>query len=97
MSVREPEGACSLMMHRSGLIWNRNIEAEEERTKKYLYLAFQKCVARMEDEQIASFSDYDEKYSIHYRSGEWIGKLLELLKKSNDTQTYKEVKKRART
>ena len=85
------------MMRRPGLIWNRNIEAEEERTRKYLYLAFQKCVARMEEEQIESFSDYDEKYSIHYRSGEWISKLLELLQKSNDTQTYKEVKKRVQS
>lgn len=84
------------MMHRPGLIWNRNAEAEEKRTREYLYLAFQKCIARMEEEQIESFTLYDEKYSIHYRSEEWIGELLRLLKENNDVQIYKEVKKRAK-
>ena len=80
-------------MNRPGLIWKRNFEAEEKRTKEYLYLAFQKCIARMEQEQIASFDEYDEKYSIHYRSGEWINELLRLLEKNNDIQACNEVKK----
>ena len=44
----------------------------------------------MQEEQIKSFDEYDEKYSIHYRSGEWINELLRLLEK-NDIQVYKEV------
>lgn len=84
------------MIHRPGLIWNRNVEAEEMRTREYLYLAFQKCVARMEEEQIESFTVYDEKYSIHYRSEEWIGELLRLLKENNDVQIYQKVKKRVK-
>lgn len=81
------------LMNRPGLIWKRNVEAEEKRTKEYLYLAFQKCIARMEQEQIESFDEYDEKYSIHYRSGEWINELLRLLEKNNDMQACNEVKK----
>ena len=80
-------------MNRPGFIWNRNVEAEEKRTKEYLYLAFQKCIVRMQEEQIKSFAEYDEKYSIHYRSREWINELLRLLEKNNEAQAYEEVKK----
>lgn len=61
------------LMNRSGFIWDRDIESEEKRTKEYLYLAFQRCIERMEKEQISSFAEYDEKYSIHYRCEEWTG------------------------
>ena len=81
------------LMNRPGFIWNRNVEAEEKRTKEYLYLAFQKCIVRMQEEQIKSFEEYDEKYSIHYRSDEWINELLRLLEKNNEMQAYKEVEK----
>ena len=81
------------LMNRPGLIWNRNIEAEKKRTKEYLYLAFQKFKARIEEEQIPSFAEYDEKYSIHYRCEEWVGELCRLLQESNDLVRYKEVKK----
>ncbi|MBD5546472.1 MAG: DUF1186 domain-containing protein [Lachnospiraceae bacterium] len=81
------------LMHRPGLIWRRNIEAEEKRTKEYLYIAFQKCMERMEKEQIPSFAEYDEKYSIHYRCEEWVGELCRLLQENNDIERYKKVKK----
>lgn len=81
------------LMNRPGLIWNRNLEAEEKRTKEYLYLAFQKCIERMEKEQIPSFAEYDEKYSIHYRCEEWIDKLCRLLQENDDIERYEEVKK----
>lgn len=45
------------------------------------------------EEQIKTFDECDEKYSIHYRSGEWINELLRLLEKNNDIQAYEEVKK----
>lgn len=82
------------LMNRPGLIWKRDMEAEEKRTKEYLYLAFQKCMARMETEGILSLAEYDEKYSIHYRCEEWIGELCGLLEKNNDMERYKEVKER---
>ena len=80
-------------MNRSGPICERNIEAEEKRSKEYLYLAFQKCMERMEKEQIATIAEYDEKYSIHYQCEEWIGELRRLLQENNDIERYDEVKK----
>lgn len=81
------------LMNRPGLIWNRNVEEDEKRLKEYLYLAFQKCRARMEKEQLLSFTEYDEKYSIHYRCEEWIGELCRLLQENRDIEKYEEVKK----
>lgn len=81
------------LMNRPGFIWNRNPKAEEKRTKEYLYLAFQKCMERMEKEGIPLFSEYDEKYSIHYRWEEWTGELCRLLKESDDRERFEEVEK----
>ncbi len=81
------------LMNRPGLIWKRNIQADEKRAKEYLYLAFQKCTARMEEEQITSFAEYDEKYSIHYLCEEWIGELCRLLQKNSEIEKYEEVKR----
>lgn len=81
------------MMKRPGLIWDRDIEAEEKRAEGYLYLAFQECMERMEKEQIPSFAEYDEKYSIHYRCEEWLDELCRLLQKNSDIEKYEEVKK----
>ena len=80
------------LMNRPGPIWERNIEAEEKRSKEYLYLAFQKCMERMEKEQIATIAEYDEKYSIHYQCEEWIGELCRLLHAGNDIERYDKVK-----
>ncbi len=79
------------IMHRPGLIWERNEEKENMRTKQYLYLAYQKASELAERENVTSFTDFDEKHSIHYRSREWAGMLLELLKKAGDKEAYKEV------
>lgn len=62
-------------------------------TDKILYLAFQKCRARMEEEQISSFTEYDEKCSIHYLAEEWLGELCRLLREACDAEKYEEVKK----
>ncbi|MCM1212863.1 MAG: hypothetical protein NC318_14855 [Blautia sp.] len=48
---------------------------------------------RMEKEQIHSFDDYDEKYSIHYFCEEWMDELCRLLQQSNDTGRYEEVQR----
>lgn len=81
------------LMHRPGFIWNRNRQAEEKRAREYLCLAYRRCAKKMEAEQICSLAEYDEKYSIHYRSGEWVNKLLSLLKANNDNRLYHEVQK----
>lgn len=82
------------LMNRPGPVWKRNEEEEKRRKKEYLYLAFHKCIARMEEEQIPSFAKYDEKYSIHYRCDEWLDELKELLATGNDSERYAEVTER---
>lgn len=80
------------LKNRPGLIWKRDRKAEAERSKKYLYLAFQKCREKMEEEQIQSLAEYDEKFSIHYRCEEWLGELCRYLQESGDMERYEEVK-----
>ncbi len=82
------------LMNRPGPVWKRNEEEEKRRKKEYLYLAFHKCIERMEEEQIPSFAEYDEKYSIHYRCDEWLDELKELLAAGNDSARYAEVTER---
>lgn len=81
------------LMNRPGFIWTRDEMAEEKRTRKYLYLAYQKCAARMEEEQIQTFDEYDEKYSIHYYCKAWLDELCRLLQENQDTEKYEEVAK----
>ncbi len=81
------------LMNRPGLIWERDEKAEEQRAKKYLYLAYQKCSERMEREQISLLTVYDEKYSIHYFCEEWIPELLRLLQNDHEKEIYREVGK----
>lgn len=79
------------LMHRPQNIFVRNERTEEARSREYLWLAFLMCSKRIENEQIPSFAEYDAKYSIHYKCGEWTGRLLELLKSSYDTERYREL------
>ncbi len=81
------------LMNRPGPIWERDEKAEEQRAKKYLYLAYQKCAERIEREQISSLAVYDEKYSIHYFCREWIPELLRLLQNVHEREIYQEVRK----
>ena len=46
----------------------------------------------MEEEQLSSFTEYDEKCSIHYRCEEWMAELCRLLQESNDIDRYEGVK-----
>lgn len=43
-----------------------------------------------------TFREYDERHSIHYQCQEWMDALLQLLKKSDDKELYKEVSSRRR-
>ena len=81
------------LMGRTIPIWERDERAEGQRAGKYLYLAYQKCAKRMEEEQISSLAVYDEKYSIHYFCGEWIPKLLRFLRNAHEREQYQEVEK----
>ena len=79
------------LMHRPGLIWNRDEQKENRRTKEYLYLAFQRTVEMANRERVTSLAEFDKKHSIHYRCEEWINRFLELLKDAGDQAMYKEV------
>ena len=81
------------LMHRPGLIWERNEQAEKNRTRAYLELAFSEFIKKVEKEQIKTFAEYDEKFSIHYQCEKWLGELMNLSKKNGNKEVYKEVKK----
>ena len=44
-------------------------------------------------EEIRTFSEYDQKYSIHYTCKEWMGKFLDLLEKNGNRAIYEVVEK----
>lgn len=79
------------LMKRPKLIWNRDEQKEDWRTKEYLTLAFQKTVEMTNQENTMTMAEFDQKHSIHYQCEEWIERLLELLK-DDDRKKYNEVK-----
>lgn len=79
-------------MHRPGLIWKRDEQKENQRTREYLYLAFQKTIEMAEREKVTSLEEFDKKYSIHYQCEEWLQRLLKLMKDAGDQERYDEVK-----
>ncbi len=80
------------LAHRITPIWNKEAdEVVENRKRVYLSEAFSKFTEKTEKENIKTFREYDEKYSIHYECREWIPVLQELLKKGGDKQLYKTV------
>lgn len=80
------------LKNRPVLLWLRDVEQEERRSREYLSLAFEMFVKKAEKEEIQDFAEYDQKFSIHYFCGEWIDELLRLLKKDGMERLYAEVK-----
>ena len=72
------------LMHRPVFIWDRNEEAAENRCREYLKLAFDKFEEKIHSDHTESFAAYDEKYSIHYFSADWVGRLLDMLDRSDE-------------
>lgn len=69
------------LMHREIPIWQKEAdEIVENRKRVYLSEAFSKFVEKAEKENINTFQEYDEKYSIHFPCEEWIQVLQGLLK-----------------
>lgn len=83
--------------HRAIPIWHSESEETVEK-RKLLYLkeAYAKFVEKAGKEGTETFREYDESYSIHYPCREWMDALLQLLKKSDDRELYKEVSSRCR-
>lgn len=80
------------LMHRPGFIWLKDEKKDEIRCREYLSLAFDMFLSKATREGIKTFEEYDRTFSIHYFCEEWIGKLLELLKKADDKTLLKRVK-----
>ncbi len=79
-SIAVDQSVYLALKERSGLPSVR--ESEEERIKRqtyYLLDAFDKWKAKCEQEGLSSIKQYDEKYSIHYPCGSWLGILKNLL------------------
>lgn len=73
------------LMHRPIPIWRREPkEVVENRQRAYLCEAFVKFTEKAQKENIGTFKEYDETYSIHYFCEEWLNVLLALLKKNDD-------------
>lgn len=80
------------LMNRPGLIWLRDERREEKRCREYLSLAFEKFKKKVDKEGIKSFEEYDQKFSIHYFCGDWLGELLRLTKANGDKALYNSVR-----
>lgn len=80
------------LMHRPTPIWQREAdEVVNNRKRIYLSEAFAKFKKKIEKEDIKTFQEYDEKYSIHYQCREWLGNLRMLLQKSGDGELLESV------
>lgn len=79
------------LMHRAIPIWQKEAdEIVENRKRIYLSEAFSKFVEKVEKENIKTFQEYDEKYSIHYPCEEWI-QVLQSLLKNKDKELFNSV------
>ena len=81
------------LKHRAEFITMR--ETQEQKIKRrtyYLLKAFSRYVERCKAEDIRTFREYDDKYSIHYTSAEWLNYLIQLLEEQKLSAELKEVK-----
>ncbi len=79
------------LKHRAISIWQREAdEAAEHRKKVYLSEAFSKFAEKAEKEDIKTFQEYDEKYTIHYPCEEWM-QVLQSLLKNGDKELFDSV------
>jgi len=75
-------------------IWQaEEISRIQARRKAYLWEAFSNYIKKMKKEGIRTNSEYDKKYSIHYRCSEWLEELLVLLEGNREYDRYEEVLK----
>lgn len=80
------------LKHRAIPIWRQEQEDKVSRRKcAYLTTAWNRFVETVEKENIASFSEYDEKHSIHYPCAEWTDAFQELLRERDDYELLNSV------
>lgn len=73
------------------ILVKRDRHREEMIIISYLMEAFEKFLSKCEKEGISSFTAYDSKYKIHYRSQDWIEILVRLIEKHELQVKYKDV------
>ena len=72
--------------HRTIPMWaKRDYEQERIGKIKYLKEALDLFLDKCKREQITSFSDYDERYMVHYQSDDWISALVDMI---SDEDSY---------
>jgi hypothetical protein len=75
------------LSHRAIPLWIKR-DYEQERIGKIHYLndALGLFLEKCRKEQIMSFSAYDEKYMVHYRSEEWVFDLIDLIENNDERE-----------
>lgn len=77
---------------RPHFIWQReDKDMVHNRQRAYLSEAFSKFVQKIEKENIRTFQEYDEKYSIHYQCKEWLSDLQMLLDETGDEESAAQI------
>ena len=72
------------LKHRGVPVWQRESElAAARRKRRYLTDAYIKFKEIVERDHIQSFSEYDDRYSIHYLCVQWFSELIDLLKEDD--------------
>lgn len=73
------------LKHRAIPIWRPEREdVADKRKRGYLTAAWNRFLDTVEKEGISSFSEYDDKHSIHYTCADWTGVLQELLQEEDE-------------
>ena len=83
------------LQHRAIPLWVER-DWEQERIGKIGYLneALSLFINKCQQEQITSFSAYDEQFMIHYRSRDWVLELIHLVEES-DSEEILNIRQRA--
>ena len=77
---------------RPHFIWQpEDKDMVHDRQRAYLSEAFSKFVQKIEKENIRTFQEYDEKYSIHYQCEEWLSDLQMLLDEIGDEESAAQI------
>ena len=79
------------LKRRPGFHMLRNEKLEALRCGKYLTVAFPMFMDKVKKEDIQTFAEYDQKYSIHYFCEEWIDILIDYARYYCDKDFYNAV------
>ena len=75
--------------HRAIPVWEERKQdqsAIDARNRAYLWNAFCKFEEKMQEEELKTAAEYDEKFGIHYECRDWLGRLLGLLEENGEEE-----------